>query len=98
MTNMTNEESLEILSTRYVAPRIMRLTSGRIAIVPMMGKGEPKLVDYNDATPVETLEELYDAIPSVDDLERTYSELRETVRAAPTRTPKPLQASLEDLA
>lgn len=95
---MTNEENLEILSTRYVAPRIMRLSSGRIAIIPMMGKGAPVLIDPTEYYPEGALNKLIAAIPTIDALEHQYASLREEHRHKPSATPRPLQPTLGDLA
>lgn len=94
---MTNEENLEIQSTRYIAPRVMRLTSGRIAIIPMMGKGAPVLID-NAIGNLENLTALFNSIPSIDDLERTYYTIRDAHVKAPSSTPRSLQPTLDDLA
>ena len=89
---MTNEEELEILSTRYIAPRVVRLSSGNIAIIPMMGRSAPTIVPAHDFIAIIR------AIPSIDDLETQSRAIAEAHRTRPAAAPKPFQPTLDDLA
>lgn len=96
---MTNEESLEIQSTRYIAPRVMRLSSGNIAIIPMIGRDPPIVIDMDNLSRfAANLATLYDAIPTIDTLEEKYRFLQTEHRRAPASTPRSLQPTLDDLA
>jgi len=82
----------EALSFRYIAPRIVTLSSGNIAIIPMLGREPPTIV-----APTQFHRGL---IPNLTQLEaeqlRTEAEMR--VRASPPSsrsTPKP---TMDDLA
>ncbi len=83
------EDEMEAQSTRYIAPRIMRLSSGRIAIIPMIGREPPRFIEAADFT--------IDMIPTDDQL-TAYKEVTEAAmkrRAEPAAKPKP---TLDDLA
>lgn len=94
---MTLDEQ-EALSFRYVAPRVFRLSSGNIAIVPMIGRGAPNIV-----TPQVFAEFWRTLLPNIDDLE-TLNRVEDHAmrqRAASMnapRKPAPTKATLDDLA
>lgn len=87
---MTDDE-LEAASTRYIAPRIMRLASGRIALIPMLGRDPPRFIEPSEFS--------LDMIPTYHDLEvfkaKTEATMRSTFKPQTTKPPKP---TLDDLA
>lgn len=90
---MTSDEQ-EALSFRYVAPRVFRLSSGNIALCPMIGR-EPPII----YTPEAFMNLL--PIPSMQDLEDLSKREDAAMRARmQSLAPKPFktQASLDDLA
>lgn len=92
---MAIEQDLqETLSFRYVAPRIFMLSSGNIAICPMIGRGPPTIVEpkdfYDLCAMVPTTGELEALSRREDDAMRQRQEVMNSTRKS--------QASAEDLA
>lgn len=90
---MTPDEQ-EALSFRYIAPRIMFLSSGNIAIIPMIGRRGVTIVEP------QNFYDLQSYIPHPEELERQYEDAETAMRARLTKhmPPKPTKASLDDLA
>jgi hypothetical protein len=86
----------EAKSFRYIAPRIMVLSSGVIAIIPMMGDGE---ITYHDPNaydhPYAAYAALVEAIPTLKQLDEQYVELQSR---RPKLVPQVERATLDDLA
>lgn len=88
---MTQDEQ-EAQSFRYVAPRVFVLSSGNIAICPMVGRQPIRIVRMQDFDPAVDL-------PHMHDLENQHTRAMEDQRAcATTMKPTRFQASLDDLA
>jgi len=77
MIDPTNADLLEALSTRYVAPRILMLSSGIIALIPMMGKGEIHYISPSDFSTLATV------IPTADELALQHDEINRNFRTKP---------------
>lgn len=85
---MTTDEQ-EALSFRYIAPRIFFLSSGNIAIIPMIGEAKPVIVES------QNFYDLQSYIPDMQELEALErAQVRAQTRPA---TPKPPKATLDDL-
>jgi hypothetical protein len=95
---VTDDEQ-EALSFRYVAPRIMVLSSGNIAICPMLGREPPRIV-----TPEQFALEWHNLLPTLEQLDLVHQLADKAMRArmatlAPKRmTPPSHKATLDDLA
>lgn len=89
---MTDDEQ-EASSFRYVAPRVFILSSGNVAVIPMIGRDPPRII------PMEQFDPRVD-LPGMHDLENAYQRAQDTQRAAARSAapPKPRQTSLDDLA
>jgi hypothetical protein len=81
----------EVGSIRFIAPRVFRLTSGRLVLIDMMGnKGAQVFASDTD---------LLAAIPTYDQLCDEHDAItRRRVSARPTPSSRPIQTSLDDLA
>lgn len=88
---MTQDEQ-EASSFRYVAPRIMVLSSGNIAVISMLGREPPRIY-----TPAEFGIHCLPTMDQLDETQRAGNQLMRERMDHPPR-PKPIKASLDDLA
>ena len=88
---MTSDEQ-EAASFRYIAPRIFMLSSGNIAIIPMIGRGATVIVEPKN------FYDLVSYLPTMNELEALHRQSEAVMRARQSSTPKPLQPTLDDLA
>lgn len=90
---MTDDEQ-EALSFRYVAPRIFILSSGNIAIVPMVGRKPPVIVE------TKNFYDLVSYLPTMEELEAQHqaADLEQRTRVTVMNREARPKATLDDLA